>query len=225
MPTLTEHALCELFRNRPELALELLAHLSLKLPDHDAIQIERAALTQDASLDNGSLVLSLRTDKPTLGIIVEAQLQQDTNKRYEWPYYVSALRARLRCPVMLVVVTTKRSVARWAATPIRLGGGNLFQATVIGPAAIPAVTEQHRAAKLPELAVLSALAHGRGLDLERAAKIADAAIHASEQLEPERRGLYVEVVLNSLSDAARRLLEAIDTKNSIQTSTFKRQES
>jgi hypothetical protein len=202
--------LSQLFHNQPILALELLHRLSFDLPGHDSIQIERNALpTEEALSEHQALAISLRSERPTLGIIVDVQLHQETNKRYAWPHYVSGLRARLRCPVVLCVVTPKRSVARWAATPIRLGGRNVFKATVIGPAAIPAVTESALAQELPELAVLSAIAHGRGLDYERAAKIANAAIHASAQLESTRSSLYSDIILNSLSGSARQLLQTM----------------
>jgi hypothetical protein len=214
----------DLFRNQPLLALELLHRLAVKLPTHEIIRVEQTdppGVTAPES--RAGLVLSLCGARPALGIIVEAQLEQDTNKRYAWPHYVSELRARLRCPVVLCVVTPKRSVARWAATPIRLGGRNVFQATVFGPAAIPAVTQRTHAEQLPELAVLSAIAHGRGLDHERAAKIADAAMHASEQLEPSRAAPYTEVILSSLSDSARKLLQAMDpAKYQLQTSGLRR---
>ena len=202
--------LSQLFHNQPRLALALLHRLAFALPAHDSLHIEHDELPEVADIEQRALTLSLRTDKPTLGIIVDVQLHQDTSKRYAWPYYVSGLRARLRCPVVLCVVTPKRSVARWAATPIRLGGRNVFQATVIGPAAIPAVTERERALQLPELAVLSAIAHGGGLDHERAAKIADAAVHATDGLGAEDATRYADVVLQSLSDSARKLLQAMN---------------
>lgn len=211
MASIPHAVLVELFRHQPTLGIELLTRLQVSLPEHQEVRVEHAESHAIAAPDSeADLVLSLRSDKPVLGIIVEVQLHQDTNKRYVWPHYVSALRARLRCPVVLCVVTPKRSVARWAATPIRLGGRNVFQATVIGPAAIPAVTERERAEQLPELAVLSAIAHGRSLDHERAANIADAAIHASEQLEPSRATNYIAVVLDTLSDSARKLLHAMN---------------
>jgi len=125
--------------------------------------------------------------------------------------------------VVLCVVTPKRSVARWAATPIRIGGGNVFEATVIGPAAIPAITERARACELPELAVLSAIAHGKSLDYERAAKIADAATHAALQLAQERSVLYCDIILSSLSETARKQLQAMDpTKYEFQSDIAKR---
>ena len=212
MPPTLQPILVELFRCQPTLALRLLHRLSVKLPLHDEIRVEQAnpSETSDAGC-RADLEVSLHSGKPALGIIVEAQLDPDTSKRYAWPLYASELRARLRCPVVLCVVTTKRSVARWAATPIRMGGGNVFQATVIGPASIPAIMERFGAEQLPELAVLSAIAHGAGQDHERAARIADAAIHGIAKLETSRACRYENVVLASLSHSARKLLEIMDS--------------
>jgi hypothetical protein len=185
--------------------------MAVHVPTHAEVRIEEAALADMQPAEyRADLVLSLRTHRPALGIIVEAQLQRDTRKRYAWPLYATGLRARLRCPVVLCVLTPKRNIARWAATPIRLGGGNVFEVTVIGPAAIPAITEPERAQAQPELAVLSAIAHGKDADHERAARIADAAVQASLGLEPDRSMLYCDLVFSSLSEAARKLLQAMD---------------
>ena len=68
----------------------------------------------------------------------------------------SALRARLRVPVCVLVVTTDEAVARWAATPIVTGQpGPGFVPVVLGPAAVPTVVDDEAAARAPELALLS----------------------------------------------------------------------
>jgi hypothetical protein len=54
------------------------------------------------------------------------------------------------------------------------------------------------------------MAHGRGDDISKAAQIAFAAQLASLGLDDERGRRYVDLVLNSLSDAARRELIAMD---------------
>jgi hypothetical protein len=62
----------------------------------------------------------------------------------------------------------------------------------------------------PELAVLSAMAHGQDADSGRAAQIAVAAQLASLGLDEDRARLYFDLVLASLSEAARRELRAMD---------------
>lgn len=79
---------------------------------------------------------------PVLGIIVEAQLSADERKRFVWPVYAVNLRARLRCPVCLLVVTADDSTARWAALPIDLGGGNRFVPLVLRPSGGDAIGDR-----------------------------------------------------------------------------------
>jgi hypothetical protein len=57
----------------------------------------------------------LRAREPVYGIVVEVQLGRDEKKLYSWPLYQAALRARLRCPVCVLVVApvvTDAEVAR-----------------------------------------------------------------------------------------------------------------
>src|SRR5258708_24110841 len=42
---------------------------------------------------------------PVLGIVLEMQFSTDEDKRYAWPVYAANLRARIRCPVCLLVIT------------------------------------------------------------------------------------------------------------------------
>ena len=77
---------------------------------------------------------------------------------------------------------------------------------VLGRQAVPVVTDPAEAARRPELAVLSAMAHGEG---ELGAAIAAAVMPVIEQLDDERARFYGDLVLTSLNDAARRALEAM----------------
>ena len=81
---------------------------------------------------------------------------------------------------------------------------------VLGPAAIPAITSEVEARAHPELAVLSAMAHGKDADAERAARIATVAQAASVDLDDDLSRLYYDLVSNSLSEAARRALKSTD---------------
>jgi hypothetical protein len=92
---------------------------------------------------------------------------------FAWPVYATGLRARIRCPVALLVVASSEAVARWAARPIELTGGTRFAPLVLGPSAVPVVTDQSTAKADPELAVFSAMAHGQDADTERSLFITD----------------------------------------------------
>lgn len=91
----------------------------------------------------------LLNEKPVFGIVLEAQLSSDPRKRFVWPVYVASLRARLKCPVCLLVVTADEAVARWAAKPVDMGGGNCFVPWVLHPSGVPQITEPAQALARP----------------------------------------------------------------------------
>src|SRR5687768_11336550 len=113
MPSHPHEWLVELFRNRPLLAPELLRDaLHVDLPRFTEARIDSADLTDIQPTEyRADLVVLLFDQVPVLGIVVEAQLSRDDDKRFVWPAYVATLRARLRCPVCLLVVTTDESIA------------------------------------------------------------------------------------------------------------------
>jgi len=210
VPSQLHEALLLLFRNRPHLAPELLRDaLHLELPAYTEARIESADLTDVQPAEyRADLVVLLYDRKPVLGIVVEAQRAPDDHKRFAWPVYAVGLRARMRCPVCLLVVSPHEAVARWASKPIVLGGGNLFTPMVLGPSGVPEVTDQVRAVADPELAVLSAMAHGKDEDAGKALRIAVAAMAASLGLDAERSTLYFDLVFASLGEAARKSFQA-----------------
>jgi hypothetical protein len=208
MPSRLHESLLVIFRNRPTLAPALLRDsLHAELPRYTDARIECAELTDVQPAEyRADLVVLLLDDKPVCGIVVEVQLSHDEDKRFVWPVYVVNLRARLRCSVCMLVVTADESVARWASKRIDLGGDCCFKPWVLGPSGVPEIQDDEQAAADPELAVLSAMAHGGDGDVAKAARIADVAQSASLQLDAGRARLYVDLVFHSLSEAARRAL-------------------
>jgi hypothetical protein len=140
-------------------------------------------------------------------IVVEVQLARDEDKRKTWPLYLTSLRSRVGCPTALLVVAPDPAIARWCAQPIELGHpGFVLRPLVTGPDAIPIITDEQKAREDPELAVLSAMAHGHeGM----AHLIAQAAFAATQGLDEERVRLYIDLVVSSLSNAARAALEEL----------------
>jgi hypothetical protein len=161
-------------------------------------------------------------ENPVYAVIVEVQLQRKEEKRYVWPYYAASLRARLRCPVGLLVVAADDAVARWASKPVKTGGMFPYAPYVLGPSGVPAIESEIEARAHPELAVLSAIAHGRDADPARAARIATAAHAASLGLDDDVSRLYFDLVSNSLSEAARRALKSMDISKYEYQSEFAR---
>jgi hypothetical protein len=150
------------------------------------------------------------------------QLGNDEDKRYVWPAYVANLRARIRCPVCLLVITAEEKVARWARKTVDMGGGNCFTPCVLSLSGVPAITDEEQALRDPELAVLSAMAHARDPDTDKSVRIALMAQMASLGLDGERSRLYCDLVLNSLPEVARRALLAMDAKKYEYQSEFAR---
>jgi hypothetical protein len=218
MPSLDHESLILLFRNQPELAAQLLRDaLHLELPAYTEARLASSDLTEVVPTEfRADAVVLLVDGKPVLGVIVEVQLSRVDQKPFAWPAYASVLRSRHKCPVELLVLTHDRAVAAWAAKPIRLDlrGESVLRPLVLGPDGVPLVTDPEQAKRTPELAVLSALAHG-GDEPELASKVGAAAIIAALGLDPERAALYSQLVDAALSTAARAALETLMETQSI----------
>ncbi|WXB20309.1 hypothetical protein LZC94_40210 [Pendulispora albinea] len=108
------------------------------------------------------------------------------------------------------MVTIDENVARWAATPIPLGHpGFCLTALVLGPNEIPRILDVAQAQQTPELAVLGVMAHGKDEEPERAVEMAKAALIACHDLPDDRALPYSELVLLSLNQAAKIILEKL----------------
>jgi hypothetical protein len=222
MPSQLHEVLLLLFRNRPSLAPELLRDaLHVDLPEYTEARIDSADLTNVQPAEyRADLVVLLWKGEPVLGIVVEVQLSPDERKFFVWPVYVVNLRARLKCPVCLLVVTANEATARWACQAIDLGGANRFTPLVLGPSGIPEVVDAEQALADPELAVLSAIAYGKDADTQKSVQIALAAQLASRGLDEDRSKLYVDLVFNALSEAARRAFQAMNSAKFEYESSF-----
>ncbi|HWN68825.1 MAG TPA: hypothetical protein VNM90_14405 [Haliangium sp.] len=209
-----------LFRESPRLAPMLLARaLGIEMsPDGNIAGIAGIQVTsaEFADLDpaeyRADVVLRVPDerdrDRATQEVfIVEVQLEPDDAKHFTWPQYVIGARTRYRCRATLVVVAVDERVARWCAQPIELDrAGHLFRPVVIGPAAIPVVTDEAQARTWPELAVLSVIAHGHEPGSEA---IGAAALAACDRLDSSQASLYADLVYTNLNEIARAALEAL----------------
>ena len=107
--------------------------------------------------------------------------------------------------MFLVVVCSDRAVAAWCATPIVVGQpGLVLTPLVLGPRQMPVVTDPEWARRSPQLAVLSAMAHGGGPDQKM---VLEALLAALDVLDRDHANLYADVVLAALPEAARDYLE------------------
>jgi hypothetical protein len=210
MPSIEHGALVHLFRGDPELALHVLRRaLAVPVPRGATAAVVEAALDQLATTElRADLVVRVaRRGRAVLALIVEVQLGVDRDKRYSWPAYAALLRSRERCPVVVLVITPSRRVARWAARPVALGPGNQrFRVLVVGPRRIPRIRDEATAARHPALGWLSARAHA---DRPGGAAIAFAALQGLRALDPENIAVYSRLLLDSLEASTRHAVEAL----------------
>jgi hypothetical protein len=215
MPSLKHEAIVRLFRNRPELASELLRVLQVPLPAYTQTRLESAELTDIEPAEYRADTVVLLGDgkpdsKPVLGIIVEVQLSRKERKRFTWPAYTTLLRARFECPVCVLVFTATERMARWCRRPIELGPGNVFTPLVVAPTMVPVIGDETAARRAPELAVLSCIAHSQDPDAEAVARSAYATLLAvAELLSDDRQLLYHDLISTALPEAARIALEKL----------------
>jgi len=211
MPSHLHEVLVEMFRDRPVLAAELLAGpLGVAVPTFQRASLSSGELTDVAPTEyRADVVVTLTVEEtPVLAVVVEAQLRTDARKRRTWPAYVATLHARPGCPVLLLVVCPDPAVAAWCAAPIVVGDpGLVLTPLVLGPAEVPVVTDLTLARRSPELAVLSAMAHGHGARPGQT-MVFEALLAALNVVDHDHANLYADVVLAVLPAAARDYLEA-----------------
>ncbi len=210
MPSSRHETLVEMFRHRPALAAELLAGaLGMELPRYEQARVDSGDFTDVAPTEyRADAAVVLTAGKvPVLAVVVEVQLGRDRDKRWTWPVYLATLRARLRCPTVLLVVCVEAATADWYAVPIELGHpGWLLTPLVLRPDRVPVVVGAAQARRAPEIAVLSALAHGGRPD---GRAVLDALPEAFAMLDEQHALLYADVVFAALPVAAQRHLEAL----------------
>jgi hypothetical protein len=107
----------------------------------------------------------------------------------------------------VLVVAPDESVARWAARPVETGQpGWTFAPLVLGPGAVPIVTDRAVARAAPELAMLSVLSHGQGA---LGAEVAMAALSIVPALDEDTAVLYYDLIRSAVSAAVGRKLEEL----------------
>jgi len=205
VPSPPHEVLVDLFRNCAELAPRLLDACAQIAFRHDRVDHAPIDLSQVVSTEyraDSVVVLRDSGEPPVAAIIVEVQLGVDPDKKYSWPVYVATLRAKLRCPVVLLVVTKLPRIAAWARAPIVLGHPRFFlEPVVIELADVPRTTNLADVQHVPELAVLSAMAHP---ELE----IATVAVSAIIGLPEDQARLYLDLIMAALPPSLRELLES-----------------
>jgi hypothetical protein len=211
MPTLEHNGLVEMFRENPSLAPHFLATLFLlDIPPHASVAVVESSLDQLIPVEfRADLVLELKDagGALVLAIVLEVQRNKDHEKKFSWPVYLAAVWAKKRCPAIVLIVAPDDEVAAWAAEAIDLSLGlSTVRALVLGPKIVPEVTDRARAQHEPELAIISAVAHGNG---PNGIAVLDAAYSALRSLDREHAAAYFEIVYNVLREPLRKALETL----------------
>jgi hypothetical protein len=214
MPTLEHGNLVEMFRKNPDIAPHFIETLfGLPVPAYASIGVVESTLDQMIPVEfRADLVIELRSvaGALVLAIVLEVQRDDDDDKKYTWPVYVSVVRARKRCPTVVLVVAPDAEIASWAAQPIDLGLGlGTVRPLVIGASSVPEVVDPAVAEKEVELAVLSALAHGNGPNREAVLAATETGLERLAEVDREHAAAYFEMIYNMLRDPAKRVLEAL----------------
>ena len=206
VPSQLHEIVVEMFRNRPSLACELLREVM-------GIQLVAATVELGSNDLSQAVAVEYRADVITVlrgangklkrAIIIEVQLGRDPEKRLTWPLYIAALRARLKCPVMLLVIAPDPALARWARRRVVTGHpGFELQPIVVGYSDLPRVLDADLARRAPELGVLSVMAHR---ELQVATIVAPVIL---DEPETTRHG-YLDLIYSALPAAARRALKEL----------------
>ncbi len=217
-------SMVELVRTQPELVPELLTQfLDIRVPTSAAAQLVDSVFNEATAVEYraDAVVVMKANDATILTAVVEAQLQKDEHKRFTWPHYATGARVRHQCPAIVLVVTPDPRVASWEAQPIDLGPGSVFRPQVIHPERIPKIVDAHEAARDPQLAALSVIAHGKG-DPDVAVRIALALGEAIEALPGTEHSLYSHLIDNALSDDAKEKIKMMPEPPKYFSETFRR---
>ena len=211
MPTLEHNVLIEMFRENPELAPRFLVTLfGIEVPLYASVAVVESSLDQLIPVEfRADLVIELRDAKGTLvlAVVLEVQRDEDLDKKFSWPVYLTAVRARKRCGAVVLVVAPDADVAAWSAENIDLGLGlGNVRPLVLGPAVVPEITDPAEAKKATELAVLSAVAHGNG---PNGLAVVQAALVALSRLDQEHAAVYFQIIWNGLREPMRQAMEAL----------------
>jgi hypothetical protein len=213
MPSTDHEMPLELFRNQPALAPELLqAVFGLKIPtyEHATLGSETFNDVDPTEYRADATIILGDPGTPELAIVVESQLRPDGRKRYTWPVYMATLRARLECPVMLLVLCPDAGTAAECAEPIETGHPDwVLIPLVVSPERLPAVTDPAEARRLPQLAVLSTLVHADGPYGAAVLESLCAALDEVDAADTAEGALYYDYLVSRLSADARHRLEEI----------------
>ncbi|MEU5431457.1 hypothetical protein AB0H73_38450 [Streptomyces olivoreticuli] len=207
MVTSRHEASHRIFQERPELLAPVFRLLGVPLPAKAAVEVLTADVTEIRPLERRvDSVLRIKPfdsgDGGGFLLAIEAQGRQDRAKPVSWAYYMSFLKAKYACPVLLLVVCHDKATADWAAGPFRLGVEDWTSLSVhplvLGPGNVPVITDPEEAARDLTMATFSAMTHSSHED---APAILDALARALGAAASESSTYYSELLEIGLGDS------------------------
>lgn len=202
MTKIVHDAFVELFRSDAGLLKEIIGE-RYGLDDLEPEQLS-AELTLPPSEYRADSIVVFKDERGAarLAVVVEVQHTLDYRKRFTWPVYLAATRAREECPTLLFVLAKDEEIAAFARASIDLGHPS-FQLTplVITAEQIPRVEDVESARRLPRLAVLSALTH-------QSYAIAAAALAVLDGVSEAYVQIYRDVIISKFPKPEQAVLEA-----------------
>jgi len=209
MPSPWHDTANELFKERPELAVEILrdlmgVDLPPGLPAHLGPSVFNTRASKELIAD--TVVIAGPVWEAAHGIVVEAQQERSQAKRQKLPRYAAALWLEFGCSVDVLVICPDEATAAWYAEPVPTKvPGYTFRPRVLHPGRVPGITSARQAARDPAMAVLSVAYHGH----DRA--VADAFVAGVGSLGGERGLQYYEYGYNMSPRAVCAILEELVT--------------
>ncbi|WDZ90102.1 hypothetical protein [Nocardiopsis sp. HUAS JQ3] len=206
MPSEEHEIPLKIIRNAPEVVIPLLRDaVGFELPEYTEASMTSSECTDSKPrvyTSDGAVVLRNGTEK-VLAVVVERQHKQEQDKFWTWPVYHATVRAQVKCPTVLLALCPTDALARYYTGPIHTGHpGDHLTPLVVGPSNTPVVADPEQARSMPELAVLSAKAHG-----DHDLRTLDAVMEALNAVSSDHRAFYYDYVLAGRSDEARKYLE------------------
>jgi hypothetical protein len=114
--------LVDMLGHEPRLAAALLGETLAAGVPSEPVRVESAEFSDHAPTQyRADRVLVFGEAAAKVAIVAEVQNGLDQNKEWVWPVYMANLRAREACPVLLLVLCVKESVAARYNRPIELG--------------------------------------------------------------------------------------------------------
>jgi hypothetical protein len=208
MPSATHQNFVLLFRNHPDLGIELARRAGVPLLDGFA-RLEEVAAEFDDPLLTGNTVradlalagyeartLAADPNKPRQALVIEVQLGQEADKEWTIVLYRAGLRRKLKCSAWTIVFSPDAKVRAGVNERMFLEEPEL-RPQVVTPQMIPIIRDLDEAIANYPWAVLAVTMHPVG---PHAVDCARVAIQALLCVAPEDYGRYIQLVAASVGE-------------------------